>query len=479
MEVSSLIRGETVYHEYVPSNKSMAGQLFDIKGILKEKYIAVTHNNQLGLPFKLISVEKFTEGLDTLLKLYTKDDLKDMLLFLESEVKSNIKKESIIPLIARDIEKNFQMLLEEMDESMYHILSIFKESGKFYLRDSGKKNIKGCGMVFKYLIQRGFLFRCLWDNEEIFMMPLEIWRCLENLNEEENAKKIKRNSDICRIGKNILYYYGVVYEYHFYRFLIKQIKNLDENKLDIKINLLDSDLDSDMGVRNKDEDFIRNVKSIFKKYVDYTEKVKSVYVKADSYKGYGRDCYSYYSVFDPTNIYIEQQRRTELDYISLNVRELVSGVFADQKPKDAMIEYLKTKIKVNPISAHLLVEEWTCYIKNSDTPVNAMTIIVEQLSTKSVAQMQEMINYAIAKFVNVLNNWMVKGNLPAQLQYGKQVDKLQGKQVDKLQGKQVDKHQGYDDGRIEINEKARSIKTGRNDPCPCDSGKKYKKCCGK
>lgn len=24
-----------------------------------------------------------------------------------------------------------------------------------------------------------------------------------------------------------------------------------------------------------------------------------------------------------------------------------------------------------------------------------------------------------------------------------------------------------------------SAKVGRNEPCPCDSGKKYKKCCGK
>ena len=24
----------------------------------------------------------------------------------------------------------------------------------------------------------------------------------------------------------------------------------------------------------------------------------------------------------------------------------------------------------------------------------------------------------------------------------------------------------------------KAIKTGRNDPCPCGSGKKYKKCCG-
>jgi len=26
---------------------------------------------------------------------------------------------------------------------------------------------------------------------------------------------------------------------------------------------------------------------------------------------------------------------------------------------------------------------------------------------------------------------------------------------------------------------AKSLKVGRNQPCPCGSGKKYKKCCGK
>ncbi|MBR3997929.1 MAG: SEC-C domain-containing protein [Clostridia bacterium] len=26
---------------------------------------------------------------------------------------------------------------------------------------------------------------------------------------------------------------------------------------------------------------------------------------------------------------------------------------------------------------------------------------------------------------------------------------------------------------------AKKVKVGRNDPCPCGSGKKYKKCCGK
>ena len=30
-----------------------------------------------------------------------------------------------------------------------------------------------------------------------------------------------------------------------------------------------------------------------------------------------------------------------------------------------------------------------------------------------------------------------------------------------------------------VPEKDMSAKVGRNDPCPCGSGKKYKKCCGR
>ena len=33
--------------------------------------------------------------------------------------------------------------------------------------------------------------------------------------------------------------------------------------------------------------------------------------------------------------------------------------------------------------------------------------------------------------------------------------------------------------RFVLEQKRNNIKIGRNDPCPCESGKKYKKCCGK
>jgi len=31
----------------------------------------------------------------------------------------------------------------------------------------------------------------------------------------------------------------------------------------------------------------------------------------------------------------------------------------------------------------------------------------------------------------------------------------------------------------ETTQKRQGVKVGRNDPCPCGSGKKYKKCCGR
>jgi preprotein translocase subunit SecA len=37
---------------------------------------------------------------------------------------------------------------------------------------------------------------------------------------------------------------------------------------------------------------------------------------------------------------------------------------------------------------------------------------------------------------------------------------------------------GAGDGSIKQQPVRRGEKVGRNDPCPCGSGKKYKKCCG-
>ena len=48
-----------------------------------------------------------------------------------------------------------------------------------------------------------------------------------------------------------------------------------------------------------------------------------------------------------------------------------------------------------------------------------------------------------------------------------------------LERKEVVKKTITNDGKDAKKIQAKSKKVGRNEPCPCGSGKKYKQCCGK
>ena len=48
-----------------------------------------------------------------------------------------------------------------------------------------------------------------------------------------------------------------------------------------------------------------------------------------------------------------------------------------------------------------------------------------------------------------------------------------------IERKEVSKNQITNDGKDHEAVVKKGKKIGRNDPCPCGSGKKYKQCCGK
>ena len=48
-----------------------------------------------------------------------------------------------------------------------------------------------------------------------------------------------------------------------------------------------------------------------------------------------------------------------------------------------------------------------------------------------------------------------------------------------IERKEVAKKMITNDGKDTVKVQKKSDKVGRNDPCPCGSGKKYKQCCGK
>jgi preprotein translocase subunit SecA len=50
--------------------------------------------------------------------------------------------------------------------------------------------------------------------------------------------------------------------------------------------------------------------------------------------------------------------------------------------------------------------------------------------------------------------------------------------MERKQTVKITAQSGSDDGTVKKEPKKADKKPGRNDPCPCGSGKKYKKCCG-
>ena len=89
-----------------------------------------------------------------------------------------------------------------------------------------------------------------------------------------------------------------------------------------------------------------------------------------------------------------------------------------------------------------------------------------------------------SKFLQELKN-MIQKHLPLSIEYNIETENIIHHVIElfkaineeelALQYAQIEKQQN-DFGK---KKPTKVIKVGRNDPCPCGSGKKYKKCCGK
>lgn len=107
-------------------------------------------------------------------------------------------------------------------------------------------------------------------------------------------------------------------------------------------------------------------------------------------------------------------------------------------------------------------DAWEQFIESGDeeaaASVNMMLTlhgIVEgdaDLPAKTISELQDKAPDLITDMVIALNRW-TKGSNPADLS-------------------------SWEGGQFQAAAPYRSTKVGRNDPCPCGSGRKYKRCCG-
>lgn len=153
------------------------------------------------------------------------------------------------------------------------------------------------------------------------------------------------------------------------------------------------------------------------------------------------------------------------------------------KSKDEVIQILEDKIigeyenKIKDLPEEIVNDfEKVIALRVIDTHwmehINTMDHLKEGIGLRSYAQNNPLVEYTNEGFqlfdemLDTINREITKYLLKAEIKQN-------------LERKEVAKPTGTNDSKDKVKTTIRKEKIGRNEPCPCGSGKKYKQCCGK
>lgn len=158
----------------------------------------------------------------------------------------------------------------------------------------------------------------------------------------------------------------------------------------------------------------------------------------------------YKYVDDSGVIFKEQNKRPELNYYEFTKKELLNVNESDFEKnrieKTEFFQYIRKKYGIEEgqaIDVMLTLEKLT---KNGEVYVKIVEGFIKHFKIKDESEVKIIIG-KINVLINNSRQWILKGHKPKEVNKQKKVIGTEKK-------------------------------VGRNDPCPCGSGKKYKRCCG-
>lgn len=279
-----------------------------------------------------------------------------------------------------------------------------------------------------YFENRGLLFEI---DAQIFM-PLEIIATIKTLDQKIFKAMLKRNTEWTKLTEGMLFFYGV----------------LDSSTLIEKVTYYTGHPVDKM-------DFVQ----VLSDYISYNE---GIFYDPD----YG---YCYFLVDDPAYINNEHRARASVDYYPFKKNELLRAAnedYVDRHPyHQQLVRFLTNKWDINESNAEFILEEIVIAIQMDFTPSELVGKLQEELDFQKhkMETIQQLIDL-LMNFYNYTRQWVLKGYSPAELR--------------KITNQQGQSEEEASSGGAEVYHFQTKKKIGRNDPCPCGSGKKFKRCCG-
>lgn len=277
----------------------------------------------------------------------------------------------------------------------------------------------------KYWLELGLLFRTTLQSKPVVAMPEQLLEVVAKQLADLDRKVIQLNTTLIETIKGMLYYYGALSHEQAGQ-LLEQFTMFTQLKapfMHIIINY--RHYHNDLGLNEQ--------------YLFHT------------------------AIPDPSFIIKEQQQREELSFAYRSALELqkagAAGYIDRTQAYQLFVDCLMKQLKVQEQDAHLLAGQAEFGIRAG----LQLQDLVEYLKRQVIIEDEQTLNLILPRLIIMYNHtaqWLLKGHHAAELTRG-----TEGAPVQSTVEAQS------------LATSSSSIQIGRNDPCHCGSGKKFKKCC--
>lgn len=341
---------------------------------------------------------------------------------------NSLKKTELASELAKLVPLKFKKVIYTLDQSRYNFIKvIIKNWG--VIPDVGI-SVSSAEAFMEFSI----IFPGLYDDQKILFMPNELINIFSQIDNNELENIVQRNTEWIRLTHGLLYYYGVMDPWT----VKEKISGLTGQEVDIL---------EFMNVMSFACDFYGQAR----------------------YTSYG---YQDERVFDAKKIVEEHKMRPDVEYYPFTKKQLLKAGdpgYVDKTPEmNSFISFLLKHYRLSDQETNEIALQIINMINADSKP----TLIIQYLLSWMEFPSFEFVQQLTARIMELYNNtrqWVLKAHTPNELfQEERKFLKLLPGEPFKI---------SQQNSKV-IDQQTRT-KVGRNDPCPCGSRKKYKKCCGK
>lgn len=301
---------------------------------------------------------------------------------------------------------------------------------------------------YEYFTDRGLLFPTIINDHEMYIMPEELVAWFNEAGIMNVQEITQRNTEWIKLTMGLTYRYGALTYSQLKEFVFKYAER-----------------------RTDAEQFWQVIRDAAQYYeeIEIAEEENII---------------SYYSNEYPESTISEHLFRSQLEFYPFTRKQLLQAGEPDYQERSKhymqLKRYLMSACRMSEDEADILVEECELDIQNLATLPELIEGISDWIDFTSLAEAQALTD----KLVDLINNtrqWALKGYTPDELSRNRErgISNVLSHMPVQSSKPAVLSHMPAPSGRADVISFETKKKIGRNDPCPCKSGEKFKKCCGR